>query len=129
MHTHPEASEVMFVLEGTFSAGFISAETNKAYVKSLKKGDLYVFPQGLLHFQFNTGNTTATAIAAYSNQNPGLQIAVYALFGNTLTVETIAVYALFGNTLTVETVNKTTFVTKEEVMRLKDLFGQSSVPS
>jgi hypothetical protein len=29
----------------------------------------------------------------------------------------------------VETVNKTTFVTKEEVMRLKDLFGQSSVPS
>jgi quercetin dioxygenase-like cupin family protein len=114
MHNHPEASELIFLLEGTLFAGFISAETNKAYVKSLKKGDLYVFPQGLLHFQFNTGNTTATAISAYSNQNPGLQIAVY---------------ALFGNTLTVETVNKTTFVTKEEVMRLKDLFGQSSVPS
>jgi oxalate decarboxylase/phosphoglucose isomerase-like protein (cupin superfamily) len=74
MHTHPEASELLFVVEGTLSAGFISADANKAYVKALGKGDLFVFPQGLLHFQYNIGNSTAVAFAAYSSPNPGLQI-------------------------------------------------------
>ncbi|EES15103.1 germin-like protein 8-13 [Sorghum bicolor] len=113
MHTHPEASELIFVIQGNISAGFISAETNKAYVKKLGKGDLFVFPQGLLHFQYNIGNSTAIAFNAYSSPDPSLQIYDYALFGNTLSVEYVA---------------KGTFIDRKEIMRLKALFGIVSVP-
>lgn len=113
MHTHPEASELLFVIEGALSAGFISADANKAYVKALGKGDLFVFPQGLLHFQYNIGNSTAIAFAAYSSPNPGLQITDYALFGNTLPADVVA---------------KLTFIVRAEVERLKRFFGIVSVP-
>ncbi|CAL4999213.1 unnamed protein product [Urochloa decumbens] len=114
LHTHPEASEFIYVLNGTMLAGFISAETNVAYTKTLNKGDLYVFPQGLLHFQINLGDTTAVAINAYSSHNPGLQITDF---------------ALFANRLPADVVSKVTFITREEVERLKALFGQRQVPS
>ncbi|CAL5012872.1 unnamed protein product [Urochloa decumbens] len=114
LHTHPEASEFIYVLDGTMLAGFVSAETNAAYTKTLNKGDLYVFAQGLLHFQINLGNTTAVAINAYSSHNPGLQITDF---------------ALFANRLPADVVSKVTFITKEEVERLKALFGQRQVPS
>ena len=41
-------------------AGFISS-ANSVYYKTLNKGDVMVFPQGLLHFQINGGWRTATA--------------------------------------------------------------------
>ncbi|KAF8646703.1 hypothetical protein HU200_065705 [Digitaria exilis] len=114
LHSHPEASELLFVLEGNLSAGFVSAGTNVAYVKTVGKGEMFVFPQGLLHFQYNLGNTTAVAFAAYSSPNPALQIADY---------------AMFGSSLTVDVVNKVTFIKKEEIMSLKRFFGPSAVPS
>ena len=49
--THPGATELLFVLSGTMVAGFVSAERNTVYVKTLHKGDIFVFPKGLLHFQ------------------------------------------------------------------------------
>jgi len=113
LHTHPEASELLFVVEGKLSAGFISADTNIPYVKTLNKGDLFVFPQGLLHFQYNIGNSTAIAFAAYSSPNPGLQITDFALFGNALPADVVA---------------KLTFIVRAEVERLKRFFGIVSVP-
>ncbi|XP_006652155.2 germin-like protein 8-14 [Oryza brachyantha] len=95
LHSHPGGSELLFVVEGTLSAGFISSVTNKVYTQTLRKGDLMVFPQGLLHFQIATGagaggnddNATAPAAVAlsmYSSSNPGLQILDFALFANNL---------------------------------------------
>ncbi|KAK7294445.1 hypothetical protein RJT34_17334 [Clitoria ternatea] len=41
-HTHPSATELLILVEGEMTAGFI---TNKGlYVKPLKQGDLMVFP-------------------------------------------------------------------------------------
>jgi len=41
-----------------------------------------VFPRGLLHFELNVCDGTATAIAALNSQNPGTQIQAVALFNS-----------------------------------------------
>jgi quercetin dioxygenase-like cupin family protein len=62
-HTHPRASEILAV-------------------KVLQKGDVFVFPIGLIHYQRNVGNTKAVAIAALSSQNPGVITIANAVFGS-----------------------------------------------
>ncbi|MBA0861087.1 hypothetical protein Goshw_024243 [Gossypium schwendimanii] len=57
-HTHPRATEILVVLEGT----------------------LYVV--GLVHFQFNPRKRKAVAIAALSSQDPGVIIIANAVFGS-----------------------------------------------
>jgi oxalate decarboxylase/phosphoglucose isomerase-like protein (cupin superfamily) len=51
LHTHPGGSELLIVVEGSITAGFISSSANAVYTKTLKTGDTMLFPQGLLHFQ------------------------------------------------------------------------------
>uniref|UniRef100_A0A0D9VAA3 Germin-like protein n=1 Tax=Leersia perrieri TaxID=77586 RepID=A0A0D9VAA3_9ORYZ len=60
-HTHPRATEIIFVLEGSL--------------------DVFVFPRGLVHFQKNNGNSPAVAIAAFNSQLPGTQSIAETLFG------------------------------------------------
>ncbi|TVU43132.1 hypothetical protein EJB05_09574, partial [Eragrostis curvula] len=49
----------------------------------LNKGDVFVFPQGLIHFQFNPSyDRPAVAIAALSSQNPGAITIANAVFGS-----------------------------------------------
>lgn len=108
MHTHPGASEVLIVIQGTILAGFISSSANTVYYKSLNKGDIMVFPQGLLHFQINSGKEPALAFVSFSSANPGLQILDY---------------ALFGNELPTELVTKTTFLDAAVVKKLKSVLG------
>ncbi|BAF14297.1 Os04g0288100 [Oryza sativa Japonica Group] len=45
LHSHPSGTELIYVVEGTLSAGFISSTSNKVYTSTLRKGDLMVFPQ------------------------------------------------------------------------------------
>ncbi|CAA0839544.1 Germin-like protein subfamily 1 member 16 [Striga hermonthica] len=87
-HSHPHASEILMVMEGTLYAGFISTnpanpyDKNKLYAKVLGPGDLYVVPKGLVHFQYNLGNTKALAFACFSSQKPGLVTISKAIFGS-----------------------------------------------
>ncbi|KAJ4842800.1 Germin-like protein sub 1 member 13 [Turnera subulata] len=82
-HTHPRGTEVLLVLQGTLYAGFVtSSPDNRLIAKVLKPGDVFVFPLGLIHFQFNIGKTNAVAIAALSSQNPGLITIANAVFGS-----------------------------------------------
>nr|GFA31412.1 auxin-binding protein ABP19a-like [Tanacetum cinerariifolium] len=53
-------------------------------MKTLKKGDIMVFPKGVLHFQLNAGGVPAVAFASFSSTSPGLQITDFALFANDL---------------------------------------------
>ncbi|XP_021765481.1 germin-like protein subfamily 1 member 17 [Chenopodium quinoa] len=84
-HTHPRASEILTVMEGTLYVGFVTSNLangdNKLFAKVLNKGDVFVFPQGLIHFQFNAGKTPAVAIAGLSSQNPGTVTIAKAVFG------------------------------------------------
>ncbi|KAL2895512.1 Germin-like protein 8-2 [Bienertia sinuspersici] len=86
-HLHPRATEVFTVLEGTIYVGFVTSNQpdnrpNKLFAKVLKKGDVFVFPQGLIHFQLNVGKTPAFAISALSSQNPGVVTVGNAVFGS-----------------------------------------------
>ncbi|XP_031262070.1 germin-like protein subfamily 3 member 1 [Pistacia vera] len=107
MHTHPAASEILYVLHGKITAGFISS-ANSVYVKTLFKGDVMVFPQGLLHFQTNGGGKPASAVVSFNNPDPGLQILDF---------------ALFGNNLASSLVEQTTFLDDATVKKLKGILG------
>ncbi|KAE8679571.1 Germin-like protein subfamily 2 member 4 [Hibiscus syriacus] len=43
-HTHPRATEIIFVLDGELDVGFITT-SNKLISKSVKKGDVFAFPK------------------------------------------------------------------------------------
>ncbi|XP_010689305.2 germin-like protein [Beta vulgaris subsp. vulgaris] len=85
-HTHPRATEIFTVLEGAFYVGFVTSNLanakNKLFAKLLNKGDVFVFPQGLIHFQLNVGHTPGFALAALSSQNPGVITIANAVFGS-----------------------------------------------
>ncbi|XP_073007746.1 putative germin-like protein 2-1 [Typha latifolia] len=86
-HIHPRATEILTVLEGSLYVGFVTSnqanQENKLFSKVLNKGDVFVFPQGLIHFQYNYGTCNAVAIAALSSQNPGVITVANAVFGST----------------------------------------------
>ncbi|GKE06906.1 putative germin-like protein 2-1 [Tanacetum coccineum] len=63
--------------------GFVTSNTeNRLITKVLQKGDVFVFPQGLIHFQQNVGKGYALAIAGLSSQNPGVITIANAVFGS-----------------------------------------------
>lgn len=80
-HVHPRATELVFVIEGTIIAGFISTN-NTLFSHKLEKGDIFVFPRGLVHFQQNIGPSPAVAITAFNSQLPGAQVLSVSLFGS-----------------------------------------------
>ncbi|KAB1226316.1 Germin-like protein subfamily 1 member 14, partial [Morella rubra] len=85
-HTHPCGTEVIVVLEGTLYVGFVTSNIdnrNRLFTKVLNKGDVFVFPVGLIHFQWNMGNTNTNALvfASLSSQNPGVIMIADSVFG------------------------------------------------
>ncbi|CAO2206948.1 unnamed protein product [Urochloa humidicola] len=110
LHSHPAGSEIIIVTQGTIAAGFISSGANTPYYKTLYPGDIMVFPQGLLHYQYNAGTGPAVAFVALSSANPGLQITDF---------------ALFANNLPSAVVEKVTFLDDATVKKLKGVLGGS----
>ncbi|KAH9784262.1 Germin-like protein subfamily 1 member 14 [Citrus sinensis] len=82
-HTHPRATEILVVLEGTLYVGFVTSNqlNNTLIAKVLNKGDVFVFPIGLIHFQVNIGNKSAVAFAGFSSQFPGVITIADTVFG------------------------------------------------
>ncbi|KAK7281289.1 hypothetical protein RIF29_09126 [Crotalaria pallida] len=109
LHTHPGASEILVVVQGTICAGFVASD-NTVYLKTLQKGDVMIFPQGLLHFQVNGGGSTALAFVSFSSANPGLQILDFALFKSNFPTPLIVA---------------TTFLDAAQVKKLKGVLGGS----
>ncbi|CAI9114406.1 OLC1v1015124C1 [Oldenlandia corymbosa var. corymbosa] len=107
MHTHPGANELLVVTQGKILAGFISS-ANSVYYKTLNKGEVMLFPQGLLHFQINAAGVTSVAFVSFSSPNPGLQITDF---------------AFFANDLPSKIVETTTFLDDAQVKKLKGVLG------
>lgn len=84
-HTHPRATEIVFVLEGQLDVGFITT-SNVLISKTINKGDIFVFPKGLLHFQKNNAKVSASVISAFNSQLPGTQSIATTLFAATPSV-------------------------------------------
>ncbi|CAK9218007.1 unnamed protein product [Sphagnum troendelagicum] len=73
-HTHPFASETLFVVQGSIYTGFISFD-GVLYAETLQKGDIYIFPKGTLHFQINVGTGPAISFNSLNSQAPGFLVA------------------------------------------------------
>lgn len=79
-HSHPRASEVTILLQGSLLVGFVDT-SNRLYTQRLRPGDCFVFPKSLIHFLYNVDSRKpALAISGLSSQNPGAQISSLAVF-------------------------------------------------
>ena len=68
-HTHPRTFELLFLVQGTLQVGFVDT-TNKLFTQTLQTGDIFVFPKGLVHFQYNADpQVPALAISAFGSAN------------------------------------------------------------
>ncbi|MCH93338.1 germin-like protein [Trifolium medium] len=108
MHLHPDASEISIMVEGQMIVGFITPTS--LFVKTINAGDVFVFPQGLLHFQVNSGSGTAVSFSAFTSSDPSMQVLDELLFGNSLQTATL---------------QKTTLLDPQQIMKLKAVFGGS----
>ncbi|OEL19909.1 Germin-like protein 8-12 [Dichanthelium oligosanthes] len=82
-HIHPRATELLTVLEGTLYLGFVTSNPNKLFSKVVKKGDVFVFPKAMIHFQMNLDHEKpAAALSSLSSQNPGVITIASAVFGS-----------------------------------------------
>ncbi|XP_004151229.1 germin-like protein subfamily 2 member 4 [Cucumis sativus] len=86
-HIHPRATEIIFILEGELEVGFIITTGNKLISKTIKKGEVFVFPKGLLHFQQNKKDKPASVLSAFNSQLPGTVSIVAALFSSSPAVD------------------------------------------
>ncbi|KAL9224384.1 hypothetical protein vseg_000421 [Gypsophila vaccaria] len=85
-HYHPRATEMGYVLEGRFYAGIVDTQ-GTLFASVIEKGEVMVFPRGLLHFQMNIGDTPATIIGSLDSQNPGLMKIPSSIFGTDIKEE------------------------------------------
>ena len=70
-HTHPRSAELLFLIFGSLQVGFVDT-TNKLYTQTLQEGDIFVFPKGLVHFQYNADpQNSALAVSAFGSANAG----------------------------------------------------------
>ncbi|CAN0892775.1 Germin-like protein subfamily 1 member 13 [Linum grandiflorum] len=82
-HIHPRGTEILVVQQGILYVGFVTSNPdNRLISKVLYPGDVFVFPIGLIHFQFNIDKAPAVAFAGLSSQNPGVITIANAVFGS-----------------------------------------------
>ena len=75
-HTRVCATGLLFLLQGTLQVGLVDT-TNKLFTQTLQAGDMFMFPKGLVHYQYNSdAQAPAIAIAAFRSSNPG-SVSIY----------------------------------------------------
>lgn len=80
-HTHPRATEINFIVSGSFQAGFFQENGARFIGNILQPGMATVFPQGAIHFEINLGCEPAMFVAAFNNEDPGVQTTAQSFFG------------------------------------------------
>ncbi|KAM0939706.1 putative germin, rmlC-like cupin domain superfamily, rmlC-like jelly roll [Dioscorea sansibarensis] len=85
-HYHPRATETAFVVEGSLYSGFVDS-TGRVYAKVVEKGEVMVFPRGMVHFQMNGGDSVATIFGSFNSENPGLVKIPGTIFASGIKVE------------------------------------------
>ncbi|WZY74038.1 hypothetical protein YC2023_006278 [Brassica napus] len=85
-HYHPRATEVAHVVKGRVYSGFVDSN-NKVYAKVMEEGEMMVYPKGLVHFQMNVGDVTATILGGLNSQSPGIQKIPSVVFGSGINEE------------------------------------------
>ncbi|KAL2548998.1 Germin-like protein subfamily 2 member 2 [Forsythia ovata] len=89
-HTHPRATELLFAVSGTLEVAFADTK-NVLYTKQLQTGDMFVFPKGLVHYQYNRNHKNpAIAISAFGSANAGTVSVPNSVFGTGIDDEILA---------------------------------------
>jgi len=70
-HTHPRATEILYLVNGEMEAGFIEENGARFVHNVLTKGQGMLFPQGSIHYQINTGCDPILFVAALNDEDPG----------------------------------------------------------
>ncbi|XP_050371003.1 germin-like protein 9-3 [Argentina anserina] len=71
LHTHPRSAELLFLVNGTLEVGFVDTKNN-LFTQTMQTGDLFVFPKGLVHYQYNAdAQNPALAISAFGSASAG----------------------------------------------------------
>lgn len=97
-HVHPRAAELNIVVQGRLM-GSVTAENGARHMThNLNLFQMTVFPQGALHTEWNPDCVPAVFVAAFPNEDPGVQQAAQALFG----FEDEVIRAAFGGDGTVD---------------------------
>ncbi|TMW95067.1 hypothetical protein EJD97_009426 [Solanum chilense] len=86
-HTHPRATELITVLEGTLYVGFLVPDPanffkSRLFSKILNPGDVFVFSIGLIHFLYNVGHKKAVVFGIFNSQNPGFVVIPNSIFAS-----------------------------------------------
>ncbi|WMV12280.1 hypothetical protein MTR67_005665, partial [Solanum verrucosum] len=86
-NTSNQLGSIVIAVNGRLYVGFVLSNPgpnmkNKLFTKILNSGDVFVFPEGLIHFQLNVGKTNAIAFAGLSSQNAGVITVANAVFGS-----------------------------------------------
>ncbi|KAH7403919.1 hypothetical protein KP509_15G000200 [Ceratopteris richardii] len=111
LHIHPRASELITVTKGAVQVGFIDS-SNKFFSTTLYKGDSFLFPRGLIHYQLSVSSSPAKSYSSLNSQNPGIVLLPPNLFGSTPSIPDIVLEKSFS-------------LSKDEVDRIKASFGAS----
>lgn len=97
-HTHPRSAEINILVEGRVNTSFILENGARTVNNILLPWQMTTFPQGALHTEFNPDCTNATFVAAFANEDPGVQQEAQAFFG----LDEAVVEAAVGNGFTFE---------------------------
>lgn len=97
-HTHPRSAEINILVEGRVDTSFILENGARAVNNILLPWQMTTFAQGALHTEFNPDCTKATFVAAFANEDPGVQQEAQAFFG----LDEAVVEAAVGNGFTFE---------------------------
>ncbi|KAF7986835.1 hypothetical protein HWV62_12614 [Athelia sp. TMB] len=80
-HTHPRATEINFSVNGTLRTGLLTENGARFVVNDLPAGSATVFPVGAIHFEMNTECTPSLFVAAFNDEDPGVDSLAQRYFG------------------------------------------------
>eukprot|EP00898_Chlorokybus_atmophyticus_P002474 jgi/Chlat1/3227/Chrsp22S03506 len=88
-HTHPRASEMLYVISGQITVMLIDTSLTLR-TSTLRAGDVAINPRGLLHMETNFNcEEDALVLATFNSQNPGTLLASDSLFSTPFDVLSI----------------------------------------
>jgi hypothetical protein len=80
-HVHPRAAELNIVVQGRLMSS-VTAENGARHMNhTMGLYQMTIFPQGAMHTEFNPDCTPAVFVAAFPDEDPGVQQAVQTFFG------------------------------------------------
>lgn len=79
-HTHPRATEFNFIVNGTVMVGFQAENGARFVFNNVTAGQATIFPKGSIHFEQNLGCDAIIFVAAFNDEDPGVNQAAQGLF-------------------------------------------------